>query len=130
MERGLLAQLALGADAVAVPYKQHPDHQFGIDGGAADVAVKGLKLFVKIGQNRCHEHVDAAKKVAPRDHLIKIELVEQSALIAILPAHHDQALLLSLNSRNQGSRQPSRTFSTASAISRHAGRPEKMPRHF
>src|SRR5271165_6983932 len=88
MERGLLAQLALGADAVAVPYKQHPDHQFGIDGGAADVAVKGLKLFVKIGQNRCHEHVDAAKKVAPRDHLIKIELVEQSGRYLVdVPLH-------------------------------------------
>ena len=37
IEMNLLAQATLGADAVAVADDQHPDHQFGIDRGAAGV---------------------------------------------------------------------------------------------
>ena len=46
-----LAQTALVSDAVAVSDDEHPDHQFGIDRRAADVAVKGLQLLVQIGQH-------------------------------------------------------------------------------
>ncbi len=36
----LLAQPTLGADAEAVANNQHPDHQFRIDRGATNLAVK------------------------------------------------------------------------------------------
>src|SRR2546423_783214 len=42
MQRHLLAQPALMANAIAVTDQEHPDHQLGIDRGPADVAVKRL----------------------------------------------------------------------------------------
>lgn len=47
----LLAQTALVSDAVAVPNDEHPDHQFRIDGRAANVAVKGLQLLMQVGEH-------------------------------------------------------------------------------
>ena len=40
MQFHLLTQSSLTADAVAVAYDQHPDHQLRVNRGAADVTVK------------------------------------------------------------------------------------------
>ena len=42
VQRHFLAQTALMANSIAVTDQKHPDHQFGIDRGPADVAVKRL----------------------------------------------------------------------------------------
>jgi hypothetical protein len=42
VQRHFLAQPALMTNATAVTDQQHPDHQFGIDRGPADSAVKRL----------------------------------------------------------------------------------------
>src|SRR5439155_8116276 len=54
----LLAQLALGADAIAVADHEHPDHQLRINRGTADLAIKGLELLVNVRQNHRHEHIE------------------------------------------------------------------------
>src|SRR5215510_691461 len=46
----LLAQTALLSDAVAVSNNEHPDHQLRVDGRAADVAVKGLQVLMRVGE--------------------------------------------------------------------------------
>src|SRR6266571_4349380 len=46
MQSDLLAEPTLMADAIAVPHQQYPDHQLGIDRGAANVAVQRPQLFV------------------------------------------------------------------------------------
>jgi hypothetical protein len=64
------------ANAIAVTDQEHPDHQFGIDGGSADVAVKRLKLFVQIGENSRREYIDPSQQVIRRDHLVEAKLVK------------------------------------------------------
>ena len=44
IQMNLLAQAAFGSDARAIAYKQHPDHQFRINGWATSVAVKLGKM--------------------------------------------------------------------------------------
>src|SRR5262245_30071021 len=83
-----LAQLALEADAVAVADDQHPQHELGIDGRPADLAVEGPQLLAKVGQHPRHDRVDAAQEMARRNALFQVEQVEQLALIARLPPHH------------------------------------------
>ena len=89
----LLAQPALRADAEAVADDQHPDHQFRIDRGAADLAVEGPKVSSDSGQ--IHEPVDRAKQVIGRDMPLDTELVEQRLLHHRPLAHHRRILLRS-----------------------------------
>ncbi len=42
VQRHFLAQPPLMANAIAVPYQEHPDHQLGINRGSADLAVKAF----------------------------------------------------------------------------------------
>jgi hypothetical protein len=60
----LLAQAALGTDAVAVADDQHPDHEFRVDRGPADLAVEGLQPLANVGQYPCHRRIDTAQKMA------------------------------------------------------------------
>ena len=50
MQLDFLGQLALRAQAVAVPDNQHPDHQLRIYRRPADLAVIGLQPLVQIGR--------------------------------------------------------------------------------
>jgi len=86
-----LTQLAFRADAIAVAHDEHPDHQLGVDRRAADLAVVGLKLLVQVGECRRHEHVHAAQQVVLGDAIFELELVEQTALVPLLPPHHRRA---------------------------------------
>jgi hypothetical protein len=45
VEFDLLAQAALGTDAVAVADNQHPDHELRVDRRPTDLAVEGLQPF-------------------------------------------------------------------------------------
>jgi hypothetical protein len=49
IERDLLAQAPLGADAVAIADEKHPDHQLWINRRAADVRVVRRELRSQIG---------------------------------------------------------------------------------
>jgi hypothetical protein len=66
----LLAQTALVSDAVAVSNNEHPDHQFRIDGRAADLAVKGPQLLMQVGEYSRHEDIHAPQQVLLRNHLV------------------------------------------------------------
>jgi len=45
-----LAQFALGADAVAVTYNEHSQHELGINRRTTDLAVEALQLAAKTSQ--------------------------------------------------------------------------------
>src|SRR5258705_3021059 len=105
-------------NAIAVTDQEHPDHQFGIDRGPADVAVKCLQLLVQIRQNGCRENIDPSQQVVRRDHLIEAKLVKQLPLISVLPPHH-RRLSCRFLSRNHCSLRSSTPFSTASTHLRH-----------
>lgn len=71
----LLAQPTLRTDAHAVADDQHPDHQFGIDGGPARLAVEGPQMRADAGQ--VNEEVDRTQKVRVRNVILEAEAVEQ-----------------------------------------------------
>ena len=87
MQLNFLGEPALGADAAAVADDEHTDHELGIDRGASDVAVVGLQFLVQVGQCRRHKHVDPSQQIILRNAIIEAELVEQLALVPLLPAH-------------------------------------------
>src|SRR6266511_2849708 len=89
MQLHLLAQLPLKANAIAVAHNQHPDHKLGIDRRSANVAVEGRELLTQISQNPRHGRIDLMQQMACRNALFQVEQIEQLALIAPLPAHHD-----------------------------------------
>jgi hypothetical protein len=65
VEMHLFAQPPLRADAKAVTNDQHPDHQLGIDRGAADRAVEGRQMPSQIIEIK--ETVDSAQHVIDGD---------------------------------------------------------------
>ena len=86
-----LAEAPLVADAVAIAHDEHPDHELGVDRGAADVAVVGRELLAQVGERGRHEHVHAPQKVLLRDAVLEPELVEKLALIPPPPPDHRRA---------------------------------------
>ena len=89
MQFDLLAKPPLKANAVAVANDEHADHQFGVDRWPPDLAVEGRQLLPEFRQYPTHNRIDAAKEMAFRDALLKVEEIEQLALIDRLPTHHD-----------------------------------------
>src|SRR6266536_1499377 len=89
MQLNLLAEPPLKANAVAVAHNQHPDHELGIDRGPANVAVERRELLSQVSQNPRHDRIDPAQQIARRNTLFEVKQIEQLALIARLPAHHD-----------------------------------------
>ena len=85
MKLDLLAQLALIPDAVAVADNQHPQHQFGINRGPADLTIESLQLATELGQYARHDRIDPAQQMVFGDQFIEVERVKQPALIARLP---------------------------------------------
>ena len=92
VEVHFLAQPPLRADAIAVANDEHPDHQLGVDRRTPNVAVMGLQLLVQIGKRDRHEHVDPTQQMVLGNAIFEPELVEQTALIPLLPPHHDPGL--------------------------------------
>jgi hypothetical protein len=90
MKLDLLAQLALMPDAIAVADNQHPQHQFGINRGAADLTIERSQLPTELGQYAGHNRIDPAQQMAFGDQFIEVERVKQPALITRLPTHHHQ----------------------------------------
>src|SRR5262249_58819843 len=115
MQLDFLAELALRADTVAVGDDQHPDHQLGINGGSAHLAVEGFKLVTKMGQYLRYGRIDPAQKMAIRNSTFQVQKIEQLALIDCLPPHHDPPPPLPNQAgANHGSPALTSTFSTAS----------------
>jgi hypothetical protein len=95
VEVNLLAKPTLGADAEAVAYDQHSDHQFGIDRGPANGAVEWSQLppqFTKLD-----EPVDRAQKMIGRNVPFERELIKQSSLFDLPMPHYDSILSNRLN---------------------------------
>src|SRR5258705_6859893 len=99
MQFDLLAKSPLKANAVAVAYNEHADHQLGVDRWPPDLAVEGRQLFPEFRQYPTHNRIDAAKEMAFRDALLKVEEIEQLALIDRLPTHHDPPPPLNASTR-------------------------------
>ena len=98
IEVNLIAQPPLGTDAEAITYDQHSDHQFGINRGPANGAVKRSQLppqFAKL-----HEPVDRAQQMIRRNVPFERELIEQRSLFDLPMPHHDPALSQRLNQRS------------------------------
>src|SRR5471032_2027859 len=73
VQRNLLAQSPLEADAIAVANNQHPKHEFRINRGPTNVAVEGREVIAQISQNLRHDRIDTAQQVARRNASLKIE---------------------------------------------------------
>jgi len=69
---------------------------------------------MEIRQRDRHKHVETAKKMRARDHLIEVELVKQLALVAILLPHHARASRCSQSAGIIVRDAPQPPFSTAS----------------
>ena len=82
----LLAQTALGANAKAVAYDQHPNHQLRIDRRPASVTVEGREMPTQLGQ--IEETIDATQQVIRRNVIVEIEGIEQVLLRAARSSHH------------------------------------------
>ena len=65
---------------------QHPDHEFGVNGGAARMAVVLCQVSVEFTQ--IQTAIDGSKKVGRRNDVFKVEGVEQPLLSARLMTHH------------------------------------------
>jgi len=85
----LLAEPALRSDAQAIADEQHPDHQLGIDRGAAGLAVIGPQVLAQARQ--IHEPVDPPQQVIVRDVALQAEAVKQRLLHHRPLAHHRPA---------------------------------------
>jgi len=109
----LFAQPALGTDPHDVADDQHPDHQLGIDRGAADGAVEGLELCPDAGQ--VNKPVDRTKQVIARHMPLEIKLVEQCRLHACAFAHHRRILPVSRGLNQDFTTSATATFSTVSS---------------
>ncbi|SLN60796.1 hypothetical protein PEL8287_03311 [Roseovarius litorisediminis] len=82
----LFAEPSLGPDTEAIADQQHADQQFGIDGGAARVAVELRKM--RADAAKIDEPVDGAQQVILWDMILKRELVEQRRLRFLPRSHH------------------------------------------
>ncbi|MNQ81830.1 hypothetical protein D3C85_968670 [compost metagenome] len=90
IQLNFFAQTTLGADAVAIPNDQHPDHKFGVNGRTARMAVVLRQVLVEVLQ--IQTAIDGSKKMGRRNDVFKVESVEQPLLPARLMTHHVGAL--------------------------------------
>ncbi len=72
----LLAKPPLGTDAIAIADNQHSDHEFRIDRGSANIAVKGFKLLAELRQNPRHHRIDTAQQMARRNAFFEVEKIK------------------------------------------------------
>jgi hypothetical protein len=76
VQRDLFAKPPLKANAVAVTDDEHADHHLRVDRRPADLAVERSQLLSKLSQYPTHNRVDAAKQMAFRDALLKVEEIK------------------------------------------------------
>ncbi len=74
IERHLVTQPPLRAEAEAIADRRHPDHRFRIDRGTAHEAIERRRLGAKPTQ--VENRVDPAQQVVGRDMILKMEIVE------------------------------------------------------
>ena len=84
-----VAQATFRPDAHDVADYQHPDDKFGVDGGAAKMAVEGAQQFPQA--IAVEEQIDLSQHMVGRDVPLQIELVEQLPR-CFLSAHHPKIL--------------------------------------
>src|SRR3982074_3179111 len=95
----LPAKLSLETHAITVADNQHPDHQLRIDRRPADLAIEGRQLLAQVSQYPRHDRIDPSQEMAYRNTAFQIEQIEQLALIARLPTHHEGPPPLNASSR-------------------------------
>jgi hypothetical protein len=76
MQPDFFTQTALVTDPVTISDDEHPDHQFWIDGGAADLAVKGLQLLAQIGKRSRYKNIHSPQQVVSRYHIVELKLIK------------------------------------------------------
>ena len=81
-----IAQTAFRPDAKTIADQQHPDQQFGVDGWATCVAVKGHEILANVLQ--IDEPVNRAYQMVLRDMILQRELIKQRCLCFLLRPHH------------------------------------------
>jgi hypothetical protein len=86
VQMDLVAKPALGADAKAVADGQHSDHQLGIHGGAAGLAVKWREMPPELTE--VHEAVDRSEQMIRRHMANEREVVEQRVFLDLPRSHH------------------------------------------
>src|SRR6266542_5574262 len=129
MQLNLLTEPPLKANAVAVAHNQHPDHELGIDRRPANVAVERRELLSQVSQNPRYDRIDPAQQIARRNTLFEVKQIEQLALIARLPAHHDPPpSLTESNRRNHGSPEITSPFFNSIGQSRKGSRRANLVR--
>jgi hypothetical protein len=99
VELDLFAQPPLRADAVTVANNKHADQQFGVDRGAANLAIEPLQLRAQLSQNPSYDRINPAQKMTFRNASFEIEEIKQLALIDRLPTHHHLPPPLKTSSR-------------------------------
>src|SRR5262245_34534437 len=73
MQFDLLAQPPLEADAIAVAYDQHPNHELGVDRGPTNVAIEGRELLAHIRKQSRHDRIDPTQEMARRNAFLEVE---------------------------------------------------------
>ncbi|OJI92166.1 hypothetical protein PFRI_36330 [Planktotalea frisia] len=78
VQMNLFAQAALRADAGAIAHKQHPDHQFRINGWATSVAVKLGKM--RTNTTQVNEPINRTQQVVLGNMIFQRKLIKQCCL--------------------------------------------------
>ena len=117
VEIDLLAQPPLGADAASVADDQHADHQFRIDRGATDRAVKRRQSLPQTA--KVEKTVDLSQHVIGRKPIFEAKHVKKRRLTVALLPHHATAPDPPQQNRITGDSGLQPTFSTKSANSSH-----------
>lgn len=114
MQLDFLAQPPLEADAVAIAHNPHPNYKLGINRRPANLAVGRRQLLAQVSQHLRHDRIDPPQQMSRRNALLKIEQLENLALIAPLPAHHGKPPSLKAQQTESLFADYARPFSTTS----------------
>jgi hypothetical protein len=82
----LATQLPLRADRKHVTDNEHPDHEHRIERGPADRGI--VRRQLRVHPRQIQNRIDLAHAMIGRNNVIEMELIEQLAVIALLPPHH------------------------------------------
>lgn len=118
VQMNLFAQAAFRPDAGAIAHKQHPDHQFGINGRATSVAVKLGKM--RTNTTQVNEPINRTQQVVLGNVIFQRKLIKQCCL-RLLPWPQHRKSPCAIHRLNQLSVLRSRnSFSTQSAERVHS----------
>ena len=94
-----LAEPGLGTNTVEIPQQQHPDQQFGIDGGPPGLAVKWCKLSAQWLE--VEKPIHPAQKMIIGNVIVELEPIKQLSLIR-QSSHHKRALRFNKSIESSG----------------------------